>query len=72
MIIKKIFFLVEMNIYLKLLQWEAFLSARIMKSFFINHFMGDKQSLALLRVGGIEPALSKEYLRHMGYLKTYH
>lgn len=41
-----------------------------MEDFFINHFMGDKQSLALLRAGGIESALSKEYLRHMGCLRT--
>lgn len=41
-----------------------------MEDFFINHFMGDKQSLAVLRVGGIEATLSKEYQRHMGFLKT--
>lgn len=40
-----------------------------MEGFCINHFMGDKQSLGLLWVGGIVAALSKEYLRHMEHLK---
>ena len=41
-----------------------------MQGLFINHFMADKQSLALLRVGRSEAAISKEYLGNMGYLRT--
>lgn len=60
-----------MNIYLKLLHraMENVFS-KYDGSFLFRLFSGRQAEFTLLRVAGTKTALSREYLRHIGYLKS--